>query len=233
MNKLPKYFVPLVISLLWTNAFSQGTITRPPAVPLMTADPYFSVWSFANSPADDYTRHWTGKTMGIFLMVKVDGRTFRVIGGSERQLPAMELKETVVNPTQTIYVFDGAGVELRLTFTTPLLPDSLDLISEDASYITWQVKSIDGKLHRVSVYFDGDGEFCVNTPDQRIVWGRLKLPGVDVMKMGSQMQPVLEKKGDDLRIDWGYVYFCSPSGQDGMSVIAPADEARDAFMQMD
>jgi Glutaminase A six helical-hairpin domain/Domain of unknown function (DUF5127)/Domain of unknown function (DUF4964) len=199
----------------------------------MTSDPYFSVWSFANSPADDYTRHWTGKTMGMFLMVKVDGKNFRVVGGSERQLPALDLKQTVVDPTQTIYVFDGAGIELRLTFTTPLLPDSLDLISEDASYITWKVKSTDGKLHRVSLYFDGDGEFCVNTPDQRIVWGRLKLPGVDVMKMGSQMQPVLEKKGDDLRIDWGYVYFCSPRGQNGLSVIAPADEARDAFMRGD
>jgi Glutaminase A six helical-hairpin domain/Domain of unknown function (DUF5127)/Domain of unknown function (DUF4964) len=233
MSKFTHFCAALTVSLISSTVFSQGTITRPPAVPLMTADPYFSVWSFANNPADDYTRHWTGKTMGIFLMVKVDGRTFRVIGGSERQLPAMDLKATVVNPTQTIYVFDGAGVELRLKFTTPLLPDSLDLISEDASYITWKVKSIDGKLHRVSVYFDGDGEFCVNTPDQRIVWGRLKLPGVDVMKMGSQMQPVLEKKGDDLRIDWGYVYFCSPRGQDGMSVIAPADEARDAFIQSD
>ena len=233
MNKFLQYCTVFSVCLIQANAFPQGTITRPPAVPLMTADPYFSVWSFANSPADDYTRHWTGKTMGIFLMARIDGKTYRVVGGSERQLPALKLKTTIVNPTQTIYVFDDAGVELTLTFTTPLLPDSLDLISEDASYITWQVRSTDNKLHQVSLYFDGGGEFSVNTPDQRIVWGRLKLPGVDVMKMGSQLQPILGKKGDDLRIDWGYVYFCSPRGQDGMSVIAPAAEARDAFMQSD
>ncbi len=178
MKRYLHFCAVLTVCLSSISVFAQGTITRPPAVPLMTADPYFSFWSVANSPADDYTRHWTGKTMAIFLMAKIDGKTYRVVGGSERQLPKMDLKETVVNPTQTIYVFDEAGVELRLTFTTPLLPDSLDLISEDASYITWQVKSIDGKLHRVSVYFDGDGEFCVNTPDQLITWGRLKLPGV-------------------------------------------------------
>lgn len=197
----------------------------------MTADPYFSVWSFANNPADDYTRHWTGNTMGICLMIKIDGNSYRVVGDNVQSLPALNLKETVVDPTRTIYVFDQSGVELRLIFATPLLPDSLDLISEDASYITWQVHSTDGRKHEVSLYFDGDTEFCLGNPNQHVVWGRLKLPGVDVMKMGSQRQDVLGQKGDRIQIDWGYVYFCSPADQDGQSVIAPANNARDAFLK--
>ncbi len=229
MKSLIRTGIILFVGLFSINAFAQGTITRPPAVPLMTADPYFSVWSFANNPADDYTRHWTGNTMGMCLMMKIDGKAYRVVGRNERSLPALDLKKTIVDPTQTIYRFEQDGVELNLIFTTPLLPDSLDLISEDASYITWQVHSIDGRSHDVSLYFDGDAEFCVDNPNEHVTWGRLKLPGIDVMKMGSQRQDVLGSKGDRVQINWGYVYFCSPADQGALSVIAPANSARRDF----
>ncbi len=221
----------LVFGLSMENVSAQGTISRPPAIPLMTADPYFSVWSFTDNPAQGYTRHWTGSTMGICLMIKIDGKSYRVVGKNERSLPALNLKQTIVAPTQTIYTFDEAGIELRLIFTAPLLPDSLDLISEDASYITWKVRSVDGARHHVYLYFDGDAEFCLSNPGQRVAWGRLQLPGLDVMKMGSQRQPVLEEKGDRVKIGWGYVYFCSPKDQKPESVLAPADAAREAFIE--
>ncbi len=210
---------------------AQSTITRPPAIPLITDDPYFSIWSFTNDPADDYTRHWTGRTMGICSMIKIDGKNFRLLGDNVGSLPKLKLKQTIVNPTQTIYAFQGQGISLKLIFTNPLLPDSLDLISEDASYITWKVKSIDGEKHDVKVYIDNCAELCLNTPEQQVTWGRLKLKNAVVMEMGSQRQPVLEKKGDDLRIDWGYVYLVSPDNQKPQSIIANANDARDEFLQ--
>ncbi len=218
------------IICLAPDIFGQSTITRPPAIPLMTCDPYFSIWSFSDHPADGFPRHWTGKTMGICSMVKIDGKDYRVIGSNDDAIPALHLISTTIRPTQTIYLFEEAGVRLKLLFTTPLLPDSLDLISEDAAYVTWRVNSVDGKPHHVLLYIDNTAELCLNTPDQNMNLGRLNLDGFNVMRMGSSDQPVLEKKGDDLRIDWGYVYVAAARTGKGATLLAPADKARQAFL---
>ena len=51
----------------------------------------------------------------------------------------------------------------------------------------------------------------VNTPDQPVLAARYQLDGQPVLRMGSREQPVLAKRGDDLRIDWGYLYLAADS----------------------
>jgi hypothetical protein len=51
---------------------------------------------------------------------------------------------------------------------------------------------------------------AVNTPDQRISWKRFQLDNLEVLSCGSQSQPVLEKDGGNLRIDWGHLYLAIP-----------------------
>ena len=104
--------------------------------------------------------------------------------------------------------FAGAGVSIDLTFLTPALPDDLDVLSRPLTYIEWRVSSTSGE-HEVELYFDASSELVVNTPDQPVAWSRYQLDGQPVLRMGSREQPVLAKRGDDLRIDWGYLYLAA------------------------
>ncbi len=92
---------------------------RAPAVPLVACDPYFSVWSPGNKLTDVETTHWTGKRQRITCLVKLDGKTYRVIGASRKDIPALPQLETTVLPTRTICRFAMPELALDVTFTTP------------------------------------------------------------------------------------------------------------------
>src|SRR4051794_21551556 len=96
---------------------------RPPPVPLVTGDPYFTIWPANDQLTDGPTRHWTGKPQRLTSLVRIDGRTFRVMGDEPKDVPAAKQIGLTILPTRTIYEFDAASMRLTLTFMTPLLPD--------------------------------------------------------------------------------------------------------------
>ncbi len=202
---------------------------RPPAVPLVTSDPYFSVWSFADRLTGDTTRHWTGTVQQLASMVRIDDKAYRIMGDEPKSVPALDQKDLEVWPTRTIYRFEGGGVRVTLTLMTPMLPQDLDLLSRPATYLTWSVQSADGQPHAVSVYFDASASLAVNTPDQLVTWRHEQVPGLKVMSVGSKEQPVLGKRGDNLRIDWGHVYVAAPNQESYGEAIAGAKEVRESF----
>ena len=201
---------------------------RPPAVPLIVHDPYFSVWSFTDRLTDSCTRHWTGARHGLCGLARIDGQTWR-FAGDDNNIPALVQTALEVLPTRTIYHFEAQGIDLTVTFMTPALPDDLDVLARPTTYVTFAVRSRDRRPHRVQIYFDMTGEWSVDTPDQKVSASRFRLNGVSALRIGAHEQRLLERAGDNLRIEWGHLYLAVPAQPGATDVLAGAREARAAF----
>ena len=66
-----------------------------------------------------------------------------------------------------------------------------------------------GKLHEIALYLDADSNVAVDTDYEPVICSRFRVNDLDILRIGSQAQPVLAKEGDDLRIDWGYFYLAA------------------------
>ncbi len=222
-----KIFLPFFLSF---SAFGQ-TVLRPPAVPLVVHDPYFSVWSMADRLTDEPTKHWTGAEQPMTGLARIDGGVFRFMGGVSRgmQAPAMKQESLELTPTRTRYRFSTSGVALDFTFLTPAPPADLDILSRPVTYLLWEARSTDGKPHQVSLYFDAAAHLAVNVPEQRVAWARLKVDDLQALRMGSADQQMLTRSGDNLRIEWGYLYLAAPP-QPGLSTYAGGQAGRAEFL---
>jgi hypothetical protein len=218
----------LLFATFCTVGVSQGPF-RPPAIPLIAHDPYFSVWSTNDHLNGGGVTHWTGKPNTLIALARVDGRTFRLMGADPRRMPAMEQRRLEVLPTRTVYEFAGGNVTIGLTFLTPALPDDLEVLSRPLTYVEVRAASADGAPHQVSFYLEAGADLVVNTPDQFVSAGRFQMGGLPTLRMGSKEQLVLAKRGDDLRIDWGYLYMAADRAQGVTEEIAGREAARGEF----
>lgn len=225
--------VNVFLLLFLALATATAAPLRPPAVPLVACDPYFSIWSPADKLTDADTTHWTGKRQRLTSLVRIDGKPFRLMGAEPAEVPALPQSSLEVLPTRTIYTFDGAGVRLTLTFMTADLPEDLDLLSRPVTYLTWTAQSTDGQKHPVTVYFDARSEIAVNTPSQAVTFQNADTSRVHAWRVGTVEQPILQKKGDDLRIDWGFFYVATPNDKRESLTANTAQTARTAFLDND
>lgn len=224
-------FSLLIFFLAAGSIESHAETLRPPSVPLVACDPYFSIWSPADQLTGADTTHWTGKPQRLTSLIRIDGAAFRLMGKEPAAVPAMNQIDLKVLPTRTIYAFEGQGVQLTVTFMTAALPESIDLLSRPVTYLAYECHSVDGKTHSVEICFDADSDLVVNTPDQEVTWSMEKIKGLVALKSGSKDQAILARKGDDVRIDWGYLYVASPVAQNPEAAQADAESVRAAFIE--
>lgn len=219
----------LLASALAATPHNGEMSVSAPAIPLITCDPYFSVWSTGKRLTDVQTTHWTGKPHPLVGLVTIDGTPFRFMGTEPSGVPALEQVHSEITPTQSIFVFAGAGIELRLTFTTPALPSDVDILSRPITYVTLDARGTDAKTHDVKLFFQASAELTVNTPQQSVEGSSLHVGDLVALKLGSLDQAVLETKGDDLRIDWGYLYLTAPTEQAVSYSIGAPKAQRESF----
>ena len=178
---------------------------RPPSVPLATIDPYFSLWSPGDSLTGVDTTHWTGRANLLRGVAVVSGKPWRFLGRGPE--PALEQVSLEVRALTTEAVFEGAGIRLRAAFTTPLLLDDLPLLSRPVSFVELRVESLrrGAKLPPVKFRLSASEQFCLDKEgDAPVETARLKLPrGLCGVSIASSKPRVLERSGDNLRIEWG------------------------------
>ena len=140
-------------------------------------------------------------------------------GEAACRCPALKQTSFDVGALSTYYIFEGAGIRLRAVFTSPLLLEDLDLMSRPVTYLELSAESRDGSRHEVSVRIMVSEQLCLDFAGQSpVTVEKLQIGDIVSMKMGNSTQKVLVHDGDDIRIDWGYVYLSAKGAQAGSEV---------------
>jgi hypothetical protein len=221
----------VLISAVCSSLGMQAQQSRPPAVPLIANDPSFSLWSMYDRLTGGPTKHWSEAAQPFTGLARIDGQTFRWMGGPVRgfRLPeaeAMQQAAVELTPLHTRYRFTAAGIELRVTFFTPLFPQDLDVMSRPITYLTWSALSTDGKPHEVDLLLDVDPAIAVNDPAEQVTWSRSHVARMTVLSTGTRDQAVLNRSGDRIRIDWGYFHLAVSESEAPASVLSPTAAAQ-------
>ena len=188
---------------------------RAPAYPLITVDPYFSVWSTSNNLTDSDIKTWYSKTCFLIGKAEIDGKGYMFMGSAaDMKLPPMAQTDVTVKSFSTVYTFVAAGVCLKAEFFTPVLPTDLDMLSRPASYMRIGLESQDNARHEVKITVSASQDFCVERKLQNCVLTETAEigNGISAMKMGGVEQAILGYSGDAHGIDWGYFYLASNKG---------------------
>lgn len=196
---------------------------RPSAYPLITVDPFFSVWSCADNLYDDCTRSWAELPNPILAGIMVKRNFYSMVATDinfESNKNKMNQTDVSVSPLTTTYVFENELARVTLKFTTPLLLEHLDICSRPVSYIAYEVekKCSDAQIEFV---FGLSSRCCVNNENQKVVFKKTDFS----LCCGNTVQNPLAQSGDRVLIDWGYLHLC-----DKAAFVTKADEIKEIPM---
>lgn len=180
---------------------------RAPSVPLITVDPYFSVWSPDTEINVTNTEHWTGKSNSIIGTVTVDGKQYLFLG-YHRDIHKISQVSLEIDALSTTAVFENEQIRLKAVFTSPVIADDYNLLTRPVTYLAVSYESRDGKNHDVEINIAASEELCLDeSGESDVITERVAFGRVKGMRMGNTEQKPLNRSGDDLRIDWGYFYL--------------------------
>lgn len=181
---------------------------RYPAYPLITLDPYISLWSCSDQLNDDNVRLWHGMEKPIYGILHIDGESLRFMGAPDpdKIVPGrcIAQKSVEMSPLFTKYIFENSRVRLTVSFWSPAIMSDLQLMSTPCSFIDYNIKVLDGRAHSIAFEIYIDGAICGHGGD--IAGETLDCEGYSVACFGKKNQRPLHERGDGIDIDWGS--FC-------------------------
>ncbi len=186
---------------------------RPPAVPLVSVSPHFSLWSRADRLSDADTTHWAGAVQPLSIFLDADGVTYRLCGrgdGRGVEVPVLPQRSCRVGATVTTYRFaDGKDLSAEVAFTTPRLTDDLDVFSRPVTYVTVRVTGAKEATVRASI----TGAFATNDDKAKMDWSTNVVAGAQDISVGRAEQAPFSIRGDSKRANWGRVHLVGPIPQ--------------------
>ncbi len=181
---------------------------RPVSVPLITVDPFFSVWSCDDALYGGPTEHWCGKPCPIMAGIFI-GKTFYSMSAFDACGKAIRHRiyqtDLKITPTSSVYTFENELARVKLTFRTPLLLDRLDIMSRPVSYVEYSIESkCDEEIRFV---FGISSRAAVDSRTQQVSFKKTDFS----VCFGNVVQNPLAQTEDNVMIDWGYLHICDRS----------------------
>ena len=109
-----------------------------------------------------------------------------------------------ITPLSSVYTFENHLAKVKLTFTTPLLLDRLDVLTRPVSYMAYEIELKKEDIEDVQFVFGISSQGCVNSRDQNIQFRKTSFS----LSCGNVVQNPLAEAGDRVTIDWGYLHLC-------------------------
>ena len=182
-----------------------------PAIPLITHDPYFSIWTVNDVTTDGDTVHWSGLPQTIRGKLIIDNVPYRFLGkGDETPMQQVGME---VQATTTCLRYTAKGVQLEIQFVSPLLPGDPERLSTPISLIHVEIISMDGRVHECRWVLSIAHDVCSQKRSAFEITGDSFPISSDLYMawMGRRQQMPLCHSGDLTTIDWGYAIVAGPN----------------------
>lgn len=175
------------------------------AFPLLTHDPYFSIWSATDFLNGSDPIHWSGARQQLKGYLIIDDVPYCFLGKSEH-CPKLLQTSICVTATSTQYQFEHEKASFTVKFTSPLLPDDPLLLSRPCSYVDMTVARTTSA--KIRILFILSAELVRETPGT-VIGGSFLADDFHYGCMGKAFQHPLGSSGDNTTIDWGWLYLAS------------------------
>ena len=208
-------------------------MVRLPAIPLITFDPYISVWMGADTLTETDSMHWCGQPLPIRGYLRVDGTEYRFLGAGDGLCAT--LKDIEVTPLTTRALYEAGGVAFSVGFTTPFLPDDPERVSMPICLIEIKLRALDGREHPITASLRFSDRLCYNAEEKpELAVYPMPYKDLNILEVGQLQQKILCHSGDSVTIDWGYLCLGSTGAvlsYDGEALRADRELTADAQEQ--